>query len=167
MAILSATWISVSTIDIEFDAATDPDYVKRPIRWTIQATAPTQQASVYRAKAKTGNLTVTARVGPNAAPGGEYTISAKPSEAAATVSVVTTCPANFDVPASKEWSHGLLRSLTSTFGDAAQRYNGHPQTLSIASFWAGDNRLFVESTLGFPPSGVLIFDKKRYAYTSL
>jgi len=167
MAITGASWTSVSKVTISFDAAVDPSYINRPVHWTIAATAPSPAVSIYRAKTKTGNLTVDVRVGPNAIPGAEYTISATPSAGGATVSVVTTCPANLSVPQSAEWSHGLLRSLTSTFGEASQRFNGHPQTLTISEVSPKDSRIFVESTLGFPASGVIVCEKKSFKYIRL
>lgn len=165
LAITGTQWINVTTVDVSFNGAVDPEVAGRPNAWSVAATAPAPAVTIYGTAVKTGGLTVAVRIGPAAIPGAAYTISCDID--GNTISVLTTATPTLPVIPSPEWTHGLLRSITGAFGEAVQRFNGKPQTLVCSPLKPGDTSMYVESTLGFPPVGSLILQGNRYTYGSV
>ena len=186
---ITATWVSPSRVNVEItgdlgDQAQTPvspgfSVLSSPHNWTI-APVDAEQYPVTVYKIETGwggsfssDTLALLRVGPASFPDVQYAItvpvqSLVNGQVVATFeTLLTTTPANFAETLSSEWSHGLIQSLTETIGDNLQKLNGRPQTLTVQDLSPGDGSIFVESTLGFPPFGILILKGRPYNYTTI
>jgi len=186
---ITATWVSPSRVNVEItgdlgDQAQTPispgfSVLSSPHNWTIAPVDDEQYpVTIYNVEtewggAVTGDTLALLRVGPASFPGVQYSITVPVQSlvggqvASTTETLLTTTPANFAETLSGEWSHGLIQSLTETIGDSLQKLNGRPQTLTVQDLSPGDVSIFVESTLGFPPFGILILKGRPYEYTTI
>lgn len=60
----------------------------------------------------------------------------------------------------------ILEALTFLFGKESQHIGGVPVTHLLANYTAGDPYFYVKSTLGFPNSGTVRVNNRKFTYTS-
>lgn len=157
---LSVQWVSERECIATFSGnIPTTEAIRNANLYSIEASNDTEM-TIYDSEPSPVAGVTTLSVGPACLPLTTYTIKFA-NEVSTTEFPVDIFPAE-----SPEWSHGLLDSLTEAFGEAIQRYSGRPQTLVVSDYVHGDGALFVESTLGFPPSGEVFIDNRKYSYES-
>lgn len=60
----------------------------------------------------------------------------------------------------------ILETITFLFGKESQDLGGVPVTHLLANYTAGDPYFYVKSTLGFPDSGTVRVNNRKFTYTS-
>jgi len=72
-----------------------------------------------------------------------------------------------NVPVRAEWDHGVLRALTRACAQECQRFAGRLATLTRFNYTEGDEDLYVESTLAWPPYGALFAGGRRFRFKAV
>lgn len=169
VAITSVTITELGEAVVYFDSAVDVSTMSSGVPYVVTpTTALASTACVYDAEVLGGFASAKIWFAPELSPTADYTLTITITDSAGvtnTASTSITAP-NVAVPQEDEWYHGILRAWSSATGQALQELGGIPATLLVKDIRPGDDRVFVESTLGFPDAGFIHVGRKLYRYTS-
>jgi len=173
VAITSVTISELGEAIVYFDATVDIPTMSRGAPWQIDLVTPLAvESCIYDAEVLGGFASAKVWFSPPLSPTCDYTISVLVTDslgATNTATVNVTAP-NVTKPLSDEWYHGVLQAWSRTVSQTIQELSGVPMTLLTRDILPGDDKVFVESTLGFPADGGYFFvgrRRHRYGSTSL
>jgi hypothetical protein len=149
---------------ISFDAPIDPEEMSSGQLWDLEPQlAVSAFSSVYDAEALGGFQLVKVWFSPWLSPTQDYIITAYPGGVA--TNLTFTAP-NLQKELGPEWYHGALKAISRTCGQMVQEFVGKPETILTEGIRNTDKHIFVESTLGFPPTnGYFFVAEREYRYT--
>lgn len=173
-AVTSATFLTPTSIQVDFDVAMDPTTIDDVADWSVALLAGQEGASpaVVSVAVAGSNDSVVLDVHPELTPGSQYRAQA-PN--AATVAPVPAVPnyGDFTAPTSSapddeaEWPHKILQALTNAVGREFQTVYGVPRTVLLLDLDATGGLAYVESTYKWPTGGGAFWaDGDRWTYAS-
>jgi hypothetical protein len=169
VAITSVAITELGEAIVYFDAAVDVSTMSSGVPYVLApVTALASPACVYDAEVLGGFASAKLWFAPDLSPTADYTLTVSITDAAGATNTASTAIAapNVAVPQEDEWYHGVLRAWSSSTGQTLQELGGVPATLLVKDIRPGDDRVFVESTLGFPDEGFVHVGRRLYRYTS-
>ena len=170
MALVLFTPATVQKGYASFDAPVDDASVTYAYNWDITPVATGSPSAIVMATPRAGSQLVDLVFNPPLTPGATYTLTASNATASGVPLAAPAKSCNFVAPGAslsvKDY-YKLLEAFTWAFAEEAAYLAGRPETRLVDEVPSVADVLPVETTLGFPTTGKLWVDGKRYSYTGI